>query len=91
MASRGQLGGMAASTPQAVLLEVADLLVVNKCDRDGADAAVRELHKMIAIGGERGPGEWRPVVVRATATVAGGIDELVEAIDKQRAWPRVIG
>jgi LAO/AO transport system kinase len=136
MASRGQLGGMAASTPQAVrvleatgfdvvmvetvgvgqaevdiagtadttvvllapgmgdgiqaakagLLEVADLLVVNKCDRDGADAAVRELHNMIAVGGEREPGEWRPVVVRATATAAGGIDELVEAIDKHRAW-----
>jgi LAO/AO transport system kinase len=136
MASRGQLGGMAASTPQAVrvlestgfdvvlvetvgvgqaevdiaatadttvvllapgmgdgiqaakagLLEVADLLVVNKCDRDGADAAVRELHNMIATGGDREPGEWRPVVVRTTATAAGGIDELVEAIDKHRAW-----
>jgi LAO/AO transport system kinase len=136
MASRGQLGGMAGSTPQAVrvleatgfdvvlvetvgvgqaevdvaatadttvvllapgmgdsiqaakagLLEVADLLVVNKCDRDGADAAVRELHNMIATGGERAPGEWRPVVVRATATVAGGVDELVEAVDKHRGW-----
>lgn len=136
MASRGQLGGMAASTPQAVrvlestgfdvvlvetvgvgqaevdiaatadttvvllapgmgdgiqaakagLLEVADLLVVNKCDRDGADAAIRELHNMIATGGNREPGEWRPVVVRAIATAAGGIDELAEAIDKHRAW-----
>ena len=136
MASRGQLGGMAASTPQAVrvlgstgfdvvlvetvgvgqaevdiaatadttvvllapgmgdgiqaakagLLEVADLLVVNKCDREGADTAVRELHNMIATGGDREPGEWRPVVVRATATAAGGIDELVEALDKHRAW-----
>ena len=136
MASRGQLGGMAAATPQAVrvlestgfdvvlvetvgvgqaevdiaatadttvvllapgmgdgiqaakagLLEVADLLVVNKCDRDGADATVRELHNMIATGGDREPGEWRPVVVRAIATAAGGIDELVEAIDKHRAW-----
>jgi LAO/AO transport system kinase len=136
MASRGQLGGMAASTPQAVrvlestgfdvvlvetvgvgqaevdiaatadttvvllapgmgdgiqaakagLLEIADLLVVNKCDRDGADAAIRELHNMIATGGDREPGEWRPVVVRAIATAAGGIDELVEAIDKHRAW-----
>jgi LAO/AO transport system kinase len=44
------------------------------------------LHNMIATGGEREPGEWRPVVVRATATAAGGIDELVEAIDKHRAW-----
>ena len=71
---------------KAGLLEVADLLVVNKCDRDGADAAVRELHNMIATGGDREPGEWRPVVVRAIATAAGGIDELVEAIDKHRAW-----
>ncbi len=136
MASRGQLGGMAAATPQAVrvleatgfdvvlvetvgvgqaevdiaatadttvvllapgmgdgiqaakagLLEVADLLVVNKCDREGADDAVRELRNMIAAGAEREPGEWRPIVVRATATAPGGIDELVEAIDKHRAW-----
>jgi LAO/AO transport system kinase len=71
---------------KAGLLEVADLLVVNKCDRDGADAAVRELHNMIATGGDREPGQWRPVVVRTTATAAGGIDELVEAIDKHRAW-----
>jgi LAO/AO transport system kinase len=71
---------------KAGLLEVADLLVVNKCDRDGADATVRELHNMIATGGDREPGEWRPVVVRAIATAAGGIDELVEAIDKHRAW-----
>ena len=71
---------------KAGLLEVADLLVVNKCDREGADDAVRELRNMIAAGAEREPGEWRPVVVRATATAPGGIDELVEAIDKHRAW-----
>src|SRR5450755_1402680 len=41
---------------------------------------------MIAAGGEREPGEWRPIVVRATATAPGGIDEMVEAVDKHRAW-----
>ena len=71
---------------KAGLLEVADLLVVNKCDSDGADAAVRELHNMIVGALASGAGQWRPVVVRAIATATRGIDELVEAIDKHRAW-----
>ena len=40
---------------------------------------------MIALG-ERGPGEWRPQVVRAVAARGEGIDDIVAAIDKHRGW-----
>jgi GTPase len=59
--------------------------VVNKADRDGADATYHDIQGMIGLG-ERAPGQWRPVVTRAVASRAEGIDEIVDAIDKHRAW-----
>ncbi len=135
MSSRGQLGGLAAATPQAVrvlegaghdvvlvetvgvgqaeveiarladttlvllapgmgdaiqavkagILEIADVFVLNKADRPGADATYRDIQGMLSLG-ERGPGEWRPQVVRATAVRGEGIDDVVAAIEKHRAW-----
>ncbi|GAA3339927.1 methylmalonyl Co-A mutase-associated GTPase MeaB [Amorphoplanes nipponensis] len=135
MSSRGQLGGLAAATPQAVrvlegagcdvvlvetvgvgqaeveiasladttlvllapgmgdaiqavkagILEIADVFVVNKADRPGADATYRDIQGMLSLG-ERGPGEWRPQVVRAVAVRGEGLDEVVAAIEKHRAW-----
>jgi LAO/AO transport system kinase len=135
MSSRGQLGGLAAATPQAVrvlegagcdvilvetvgvgqaeveiagladttlvllapgmgdaiqavkagILEIADVFVVNKADRPGADATYRDIQGMLGLG-ERGPGEWRPQVVRATAVKGEGIDDVVAAIEKHRDW-----
>ncbi|MFI7546345.1 methylmalonyl Co-A mutase-associated GTPase MeaB [Actinoplanes sp. NPDC049599] len=135
MSSRGQLGGLAAATPQAVrvlegagcdvvlvetvgvgqaeveiasladttlvllapgmgdaiqavkagILEIADVFVVNKADRPGADATYRDIQGMLSLG-ERAPGDWRPLVVRAVAVRNEGIDDVVAAIDKHRAW-----
>jgi LAO/AO transport system kinase len=135
MASRGHLGGLSATTPQALrvldaagcdvvlvetvgvgqsevevaaaadttlvllapgmgdsiqaakagILEIGDVFVVNKADRDGADATVRELRNMIALG-QRGEGSWRPPVVKTVAASGEGIDGLVRAIDEHRAW-----
>ncbi len=140
MSSRGQLGGLAAATPQAVrvlegaghdvilvetvgvgqaeveiarladttlvllapgmgdaiqavkagILEIADVFVVNKADRPGADATYRDIQGMLSLG-ERGPGDWRPQVVRATAVRGEGIDDVVAAIEKHRAWLSATG
>jgi LAO/AO transport system kinase len=78
--------GDGVQAAKAGLLEVADVLVVNKADRDGADDALRDLRHMLTYVTERGPGEWRPPVVRAVATAEGGVGEVVEAIDKHRDW-----
>jgi len=133
MATRGQLGGLAWATPQALrvldaagcdvvlietvgvgqseidvvgladttvvllapgmgdgvqaakagILEVADVFVVNKADRDGAAEAVHELRNMIGFG-ERG--EWTVPVLRTIASRGEGIDELLTALDAHRRW-----
>ncbi|MFF2024795.1 methylmalonyl Co-A mutase-associated GTPase MeaB [Streptomyces sp. NPDC058171] len=71
---------------KAGILEIGDLYVVNKADRDGADATARELNHMLGLGEARGPGDWRPPIVRTVAARAEGIDEVVEALEKHRAW-----
>jgi LAO/AO transport system kinase len=67
---------------KAGLLEVADVLVVNKCDRGGADATVRDLEHMLHLGSAR---EWMPPIVRTVATAPTGVDELWTAIGAHRA------
>jgi LAO/AO transport system kinase len=135
MASRGHLGGLAWTTPQAVrvldaagcdvilietvgvgqsevevagladttlvllapgmgdgiqaakagILEIGDLYVINKADRDGADALRRDLRSMLALA-EREEGSWRPPIVKTVASRPEGLDEVVAEIDKHRAW-----
>ncbi|MEU9037556.1 methylmalonyl Co-A mutase-associated GTPase MeaB [Streptomyces sp. NPDC048352] len=71
---------------KAGILEIGDVYVVNKADRDGADATARELNHMLGLGESRGPGDWRPPIVKTVAARGQGIDELVEALEKHRAW-----
>ncbi|MGK5630924.1 methylmalonyl Co-A mutase-associated GTPase MeaB [Streptomyces sp. URMC 123] len=71
---------------KAGILEIGDVYVVNKADRDGADATHRELNHMLGLGEARGPGDWRPPIVRTVAARGEGIDEVVEALEKHRAW-----
>jgi LAO/AO transport system kinase len=135
MASRGHLGGLAWSTPQALrvldaagcdvvlvetvgvgqsevevagqadttlvllapgagdgiqaakagILEIGDIFVVNKSDRDGADQLRRDLRSMIALG-DRSEGAWRPPIVKTVAHRGEGMAELVEEIDRHVAW-----
>jgi LAO/AO transport system kinase len=135
MASRGHLGGLSATTPQALrvldaagcdvvlietvgvgqsevevaaaadttlvllapgmgdsiqaakagILEIGDVFVVNKADRDGADATVRELRMMISLG-DHPERRWTPPVVKTVASTSDGVQSLVEAIDEHRAW-----
>ncbi len=78
--------GDAIQAAKAGILEVGDVYVVNKADRDGADSAVRELRHMLTLGERRQPGDWRPPILRTVASRGEGIDEVVEELDKHRTW-----
>lgn len=72
---------------KAGILEIADVFVVNKADRDGADLTVRELKHGLSLARRERPGpSWRPPVVRAVAARGEGIDDVVTAIDAHRKW-----
>jgi len=71
---------------KAGILEIGDVYVVNKADRDGADATVRELHHMLALGARRGPDDWRPPIVKTVAARGEGVEEFAEALAKHRDW-----
>ncbi|MEU0134349.1 methylmalonyl Co-A mutase-associated GTPase MeaB [Streptomyces sp. NPDC006296] len=71
---------------KAGILEIGDVYVVNKADRDGADATARELNHMLGLGETRAPGDWRPPIVKTVAARGEGLDEVVEALEKHRAW-----
>jgi len=135
MASRGHLGGLAWTTPQALrvldaagcdvilietvgvgqseveiagladttmvllapgmgdgiqaakagILEIGDIYVVNKADRDGADQVRRDLRSMLALA-ERVEGGWKPPIVKTIAAKSEGLDEVVVEIDRHRVW-----
>lgn len=75
--------GDSVQAAKAGLLEIADVLVVNKADRPGVQETVRDLVQMLELGGER---PWRPPVVETVATEGSGIDELFDAIERHRAF-----
>ncbi|MDF1603793.1 methylmalonyl Co-A mutase-associated GTPase MeaB [Nocardioides sp. YIM 152315] len=135
MASRGHLGGLAWTTPQALrvldaagcdvvlvetvgvgqseveiagladttmvllapgmgdgiqaakagILEIGDLYVVNKADRDGAEQVRRDLRSMLALA-DRTDDAWRPPIVMTVAQQGQGLDEVVGELDRHRAW-----
>ncbi|GCD88368.1 methylmalonyl Co-A mutase-associated GTPase MeaB [Nocardioides sp. LS1] len=135
MASRGHLGGLAWSTPQALrvldaagcdvilvetvgvgqseveiagladttmvllapgmgdgiqaakagILEIGDLYVVNKADRDGADQVRRDLRSMLALATGR-DGAWKPPIIKTVAQTGEGVDEVVDKLAEHHAW-----
>lgn len=78
--------GDGVQAAKAGILEIGDVFVVNKADRDGADNTVREIRHMISLGDRTEPGLWRPPVVKTIADRGEGLDEVLEALDKHRAW-----
>jgi len=72
-------------TLKAGLMEIADIFVVNKCDRPDADHFVAGLHRMMTVG-HRSEGPAAPVV-RTVASREEGVTELLEAIDAQAESP----
>jgi LAO/AO transport system kinase len=70
---------------KAGILEIGDIFVVNKSDRDGAQALIRDLRTMIALA-DRGPRDWKPPIVSTVAYEHRGIDELLHAVDRFRTF-----
>jgi LAO/AO transport system kinase len=135
MASRGHLGGLSWSTPQAIrvldaagfdtvlvetvgvgqseveiaaaadttlvllapgmgdgiqaakagILEIGDIFVVNKADRDGAAHVSRDLRGMLSLA-ERAPGSWEREVIKTVAQTGTGVEDVADAIDRHHAW-----
>ena len=69
---------------KAGIMEIADIFVVNKSDRDGADNVEREVRAMQSFAAEHG--SWIPPVVRTIATTGAGIEELEQAVDQFWSW-----
>jgi len=66
---------------KAGLMEIADLFVVNKADREGTEETIRDLELMLDLSGHPA---WRPPIVRTVATSGEGIDEVFDAIRAHR-------
>ena len=65
---------------KAGILEVGDVYVVNKSDRDGAHQVVRDLRSVLSLGAVEG--SWRPPIVSTVAQTGEGVDKLMAAIDQ---------
>ncbi|HTX91792.1 MAG TPA: methylmalonyl Co-A mutase-associated GTPase MeaB [Anaerolineales bacterium] len=79
---------------KAGILEIADLLVVNKADLPGADKTTRALKGMLGLAhpaGRKASPAWIPPVLRTVALDGTGVDELAESIDRHAAHLRASG
>jgi len=65
---------------KAGLMETADVFVVNKADREGADRFIRELSAVVSLS----PNEWKPPIIKTVALSGEGIKDLADAILKHR-------
>jgi LAO/AO transport system kinase len=77
--------GDAIQAAKAGILEIADIFVVNKSDRPGAQEAIRDLRTMLAMG-NYGPSAWKPPIVATTAVSGSGIDDLVARLEAHGRW-----
>jgi LAO/AO transport system kinase len=80
--------GDAVQMAKAGILEVADVFVVNKADRDGAGEVARELRQMLHLGPAR---EHDPPVLRVAASLGDGVDEVWAAIQEHLSWAEASG
>ncbi|NYI46812.1 LAO/AO transport system kinase [Nocardioides aromaticivorans] len=75
---------------KAGILEIGDLYVVNKSDRDGADKVRRDLRSMLGLA-ERREGAWRPPVLKTVASKGEGVADVVDALEEHGTWLRESG
>ena len=68
---------------KAGIMEIADIFIVNKADREGADRTVASIEAMLALQ-TFGEADWRPPIVKTEATTGKGIPELLDAVERFR-------
>jgi LAO/AO transport system kinase len=71
---------------KAGLLEIGDIYVINKADREGAEVTAKEIRQAMALGPARQPEDWRQRVLLTSADRGQGIDEVVAALGEHRVW-----
>ena len=74
--------GDAIQTMKAGLMEIGDVFVVNKADREGAERLAIELETMLDLRPDRDG--WRPEVIKTVASTGEGVDAVVEAARRHR-------
>lgn len=75
---------------KAGILEVGDVYVVNKFDRDGAQQTRREVRSMLSLG-ERPDGAWRPPVLGTVSPTGEGVPEVTDQLEAHLSWARGSG
>jgi LAO/AO transport system kinase len=70
---------------KAGIFEIADIFVVNKADHPNADLTVQEIRGALRLSRRRAA-DWVTPVVRSIAVAAGGVEEVVDAIEKHQSW-----
>ncbi|NNG39328.1 methylmalonyl Co-A mutase-associated GTPase MeaB [Flexivirga sp. ID2601S] len=76
---------------KAGILEIGDVFVVNKADRDGVDVTMRDIRGMISLGERKEAGQWRPPVEKLVAEKGDGLADVVAALDKHWEWLQETG
>jgi GTPase len=71
-------------TFKAGVMEIADIFVINKADRPGADRVEQELSAMLGLGQPHA--DWQPPIVKTVATTGEGIGSLRQELDRFRAF-----
>ena len=72
---------------KAGILEIGDIYLINKADRDGADQVRRDLRSMLALA-DRPGGAWRPPIIKTVAARAEGVPDVVSKLQEHLTWMR---
>src|SRR5881394_935596 len=73
-------------TMKAGIMEIGDVLAINKADRDGVLRTEKELEGLLSLAVNTD--QWQPQIVKTVAIENRGIEDLAEAIDRAREWQR---
>ena len=77
--------GDGVQVAKAGILEIADVFVINKADRDGVSATTRDLRGMLALN-PAGEQVWVPPIVKTVATTGEGVDDVLAAVHDHQEW-----